>query len=74
MKITNRVNPLNDKNTLKIFSSNFMCIKIFITSADLIAAINNATNKVYLPKLTPAIVTVIDVNASSAIHTNTYVP
>ena len=32
------------KNTLKIFSSNFMCINMFITNADFIAAIPSATS------------------------------
>lgn len=72
--MTNKVNPLKAIKTLNIFSSNLMCMKIFMTSADLIAAINKATNKVYLPKLTPAIVTVIEVNASKESHTRTNVP
>lgn len=65
----NKVEPLIPRNTLKIGSSNFICIKIFITSADLIAAIERAMKRVYLPKFTPAIVTVIDVNAISAAQT-----
>lgn len=70
----NNVNPLSAMKTLNIGSSNFMCIKIFMTKADLIAAIQRAMKSVYLPKLTPATVTVIEVNARRAIHTKMYVP
>jgi hypothetical protein len=49
-------------------------MKIFITRADLIAAIDKATNNVYSPRLTPATVTVIEVKASNAIQTKIYVP
>jgi hypothetical protein len=44
-------------------------MNIFITKADLMAAISKAINNVYLPKLIPAIVTVIAVNARSVSHT-----
>lgn len=65
-----KVNTLNAIKTLKIGSSNLMCIKIFITSPDLIAAIKSAINKVYLPRLIPATVTVIEVKTNNDTHTN----
>jgi hypothetical protein len=69
MKMISKVKKLRARNTLKIFSSNFMCINMFITNADFIAAMPNATSIVYLPRLIPATVTVIDVNARSASQT-----
>jgi uncharacterized membrane protein len=72
--IINRVAILSRIKTLKIGSSYLICINTFITSADLNAAIARATKSVQLPRLIPAIVTVIDVNAMRLIQINRYVP
>lgn len=59
---------------LKIFESNFTCIKKFITNMDFTPAIINATDKARLPRFIPATAIVIPVRDNKPIQTKTFIP